>query len=82
MLAVGNGVTVIVKETGTPGQPLAVGVTVIVAVTGIGPVFVATKGEMFPVPFAARPIEVLLFVQLNTVPPTVPEKFTAFVEEP
>ena len=82
MLAVGKGVTVIVKDTGTPGQPLAVGVTVIVAVTGVDPVFVAIKDEMFPEPFAARPMEVLLFVQLNMVPLTAPEKFIAFVEEP
>ena len=82
MLAVGNGVTVMVNDTGVPGQPLAVGVTVIVAVTEVDPVFVATKGEIFPVPFAGRPMEVLLFVQLNMVPPTGPEKFTAFVVEP
>ena len=51
-----------------PGQPLAVGITVMVADIGAAPAFVAMKAAMFPVPEAANPIVVLLFVQVN-VPP-------------
>ena len=40
------------------------GVTVIVAVTGAVPLLAAANEAMLPVPVAARPIEVLLFVQL------------------
>ena len=47
-----------------PEQLLADGVTMIVAVTGAVPVFVAVKAPMLPVPEAARPIDVVLFVQL------------------
>jgi hypothetical protein len=59
-----EGLTVIVKVCDVPGQPFAVGVTVMVAVTGAVPVFVAVKEVIFPVPLAARPILVVLFVQL------------------
>ena len=59
--------TVIVKVCGVPGQlavPLVkVGVTVIVAVTGDVPPLVAVNDPMFPVPVAARPIDVVLLVQ-------------------
>lgn len=58
------------------------GVTVIVAVTGVDPALVAVKPAMFPVPLAPRPIEVLLFVQLYTVPATAPVKLTAVVSVP
>ena len=37
---------------------------------------------ILPVPLAARPIEVLLFVQLYTVPGTKPVKLTAAVGKP
>ena len=60
----GRGLTVIVKEVGVPGQLLAVGVTVIVAVTGFAVALVAVKAAMFPLPLAARPMLVVLFVQL------------------
>ena len=53
-----------------------------VAVTPVEPELVATKEGIFPVPLAARPMEVVLFVQLYTVPGTVPPKLTAAVEEP
>ena len=82
MLAVGKGVTVIVNETGDPGHPLATGVTVIVAITGDVPAFVAIKEDMFPEPLAGRPIVELLIVQLKTVPVTDPLNVTAFVEYP
>jgi hypothetical protein len=40
------------------------GVTVTVAVTGVVPVFKPVKEGILPVPLAARPMDVLLFVQL------------------
>ena len=45
-----------------PVQPLADGLTIIVAVTGALVVLVAVNDAILPVPFAARPIEVVLFV--------------------
>ena len=39
------------------------GVTVIVAVTGTTPVFVAVKDDISPVPLAARPMLMLLLFQ-------------------
>jgi hypothetical protein len=51
-----------------PGQPFTVGITVMVADIGAAPAFVARKAAIFPVPEAANPIVVLLFVQVN-VPP-------------
>jgi len=68
------GLTVIVKDMIVPGQPFTVGVTAIVAITGVVPVFVAVNEAIFPVPLAASPIEVALLVQLNTVPVTGPVK--------
>ncbi len=73
--------TVMVKETGIPGHPFAVGVTVIVATTAVVPVFVAVKEAMLPVPLAAKPIEGLLFVQLYEVPLTEPANVMAAVGE-
>ena len=46
------------------GTAVNVGVTVIVAVTGVVPVFTPTKEAMLPVPLAASPIEGVLLVQL------------------
>ena len=43
---------------------------------------VAVNAGMFPVPLAARPILVVLFVQLNVVPATGLVKFTGAVNEP
>lgn len=60
----GVGFTVIVSVLAVPVQPFADGVTVIVAVTGALVVFVAVNAGMLPAPLAARPIEVVLFVQL------------------
>jgi len=57
------------------------GVTVIVAVTADEPLFTAVKEGIFPVPLVAKPIEVALLVQLNTVPAKAPEKVTAAVVE-
>lgn len=50
-----------------------------VAVTGTSPLLIAVKDGMLPLPLAANPMEVVLLVQLYTVPATVPEKFTAAV---
>ena len=73
------GFTVIVNDVDDPEQPLAFGVTVIVAVIGVEPALVAVKAGIFPFPLAASPIAVLLFVQLYVVP--LPEKFIAVVGE-
>jgi hypothetical protein len=61
---VGVGLTVIVNVLGVPVHPFADGVTVMVAVTGAVPVFVAVKELIFPVPLAPKPIDVVLLVQL------------------
>ncbi len=66
----------IVKVWGVPVQltpPLVkVGVTVMVAVTGEVPLLMAVKEEMFPLPLAPSPIDVLSFNQLKvTVPPVL-----------
>lgn len=74
---VGVGFTVIVKLLLGPAQLLAVGVTVIVAVTGVEPEFEAVKFEMFPEPLALKPIELVLFVHAKVVPDTGPEKVVA-----
>jgi hypothetical protein len=57
----GVGLTVTVKLCGVPAHPSKEGVTVIVDVTGAVPEFVAVNEGMLPVPFAPRPILVLLF---------------------
>ena len=79
LFTVGAGFTVMVKELVGPVQPLAVGVTVTVAITGALPVLVAVKEAMFPLPEAARPMEASLFVHAKVVPVTVLVKFTAVV---
>lgn len=71
-----------VKLLAVPAQPAADGVTVMVAVCTVLVVLVAMKDAILPVPDAARPIEVLLLVQLYTVPATDPVKFTAAVADP
>jgi hypothetical protein len=78
----GLGLTVIVYVCAGPGQPPAVGVTVIVAVTGAVPVFTAVKPGVFPEPEAARPIAVLLFVQAKVVVPTLLVNAEAATEPP
>jgi hypothetical protein len=78
----GIGFTVMVKVCALPGQVTLLlvncGVTVTVEVTmaefeGL----MAAKEAIFPVPLAANPIEVSVFVQVYEVP--VPEKATAAV---
>ena len=75
VLTVDVGLTVMVKVVGVPVHPFAVGVTVIVAVIGDVAAFLAVSEGTLPEPFAARPIAVLLFVQVNVVPVTGPDKF-------
>ena len=72
----GVGFTVMVKSCADPAQ-LPDAVTVIVATTTALVVLVAVNAAMFPLPDAARPIDVLLFVQLNGAP--VPVKLMAEV---
>jgi hypothetical protein len=81
MLAPAVGRTVIVNEVVGPSQAvpsLLCGVTVMVAVIGVVPLFVAVKDVMLPVPLAARPIDALSFVQVNDV--ALPVKSTSVVE--
>lgn len=63
-LIIGVGFTVMVKVWGVPLHPFAVGVTVIVAVTGDVPALEALNPGILPLPLAASPIEVVLLVQL------------------
>ena len=53
-----------VNVCAVPVHEPKVGVTVIVAVTGEVPSFNAVNDAILPVPLAARPIDVVLFVQL------------------
>jgi hypothetical protein len=62
------GFTVMVNVVDAPVQvmpPLVnLGVTVIVAVTGVKPALTPINDAILPVPLEPRPIEVLLLVQL------------------
>lgn len=64
-VTVGVGFTVMVYVDGVPVQPAELGVTVIVPLIGELPALVAVKVGMFPLPLAAKPIEVFELVQLN-----------------
>lgn len=77
LLTLGVGLIVIVYVFDVPVQPPLVGVTVMVAVTGVLPLFTAVNAGTVPVPLAARPMEGLLFVQLKTAPDGVPVKAVA-----
>ena len=44
----------------------------IVAVTGVVPVFIAANEAILPVPLAARPMDGVVLIQLYTVPVTTP----------
>ena len=69
------GFTIIVNVLGVPVQVVPAfvydGVTVMVAVTGALPAFVAVNELISPAPLAASPIEGVLFVQLYTIVPPV-----------
>jgi len=56
------GYTVNVKVLLGPVQVLAVGVTVMVLVSGVEPMLVAANDGTFPTPLAPKPIMVLLLV--------------------
>ena len=77
----GFGFTVMVNVCGVPKHGPNTGVTVIVAVMGSAVALVAVNEAIFPVPLAAKPMLVLLLVQLNVVP-AVPVKFTVVVVPP
>ena len=62
----GAGLTVMVKVTGVPGQPLRVGVMVMVATCWLDTL--AAVKLMFPLPEAPSPIAVLSLVQLKVAP--------------
>ena len=68
----GVGFTVMVNVCGVPVQPLATGVTVIVATCVVAPLLIAVNDAMLPLPPAARPMLVLSLVQLKVVPVSVP----------
>ena len=82
LVTVADGLTVTVKVVGVPVHPFAVGVTVIVAVMGAVVAFEAVNEGTFPEPFAASPIAVLLFVQVNVVPVTGPDKVVSGASTP
>jgi hypothetical protein len=80
--AVGVGYMVIVKVSGVPVQPLAIGVTVIVAEIGEDVAFVSVNEGIAPAPLAVRPIAILLLVQPKVLPETGPEIAVAEVVTP
>ena len=53
-----------------------------VAVIGLVVVLVAVKAGVFPEPLVAKPMAVLLFVQLNVAPAGVLAKLLAGTEAP
>ena len=64
LLTLGVGFTVMVKLLGVPAQPLADGVTVMVATIGVVPVLMAVNTGIFPFPLPAKPIAGLLLVHV------------------
>ena len=54
----------IVNDRGVPGQPKALGVTVIVPESGLLPLLVAVNEGIFPMPLDGKPIAGLLFDQV------------------
>ena len=72
----------IVNVLGVPIQPFAFGVTVIVAIMGVKPLFVVIKEAMFPLPVAAKPMDGVSFVQSKVVPVTLPENVIAPLATP
>ena len=63
-----------IKVVGVPKQSFAFGVTIIVDITGVIPVFIVVKLGILPLPVAAKPIEGVSFVQSKIVPYTFPVK--------
>jgi len=75
LLTVAVGLTVTVYVLTIPLQPFADGVIATVAAIGKLNEFAVVKTGTSPEPFAARPIFMLLFVHVNVVPLTGPDKF-------
>ena len=73
---------VTLSVVGDPVHPFAVGVIVIVAAIGEVVAFTVVNEGILPDPFVARPIAVLVFVQVNVVPLTDPDKFVIEVSAP
>jgi hypothetical protein len=71
-----------VKDKGVPTHPLAVGVTVMVAITGAVPVLVAVKEGIFPDPLPARPMDGVELTHVKVVPATGPPRVTIVVAAP
>ena len=71
-----------VNVFGVPTQPLALGVIVIVDVTGAVPALVAVNVAISPLPFAAKPMLASEFVHPKVVPATGLVKLTAVVDVP
>ena len=80
--AAGLGLTVMVKDWDGPVHPLLVGETVIVAVTGEEVLFTELKEGIGPLPLAASPIEVVVFVQEKLVPGNVLVTLKLFTTSP
>ena len=68
----GVGLMVNVKDMGGPVHPFAAGITVMVAIIAVIPLFDAVNEGIFPVPFAPSPMDGLLFVHVKVVPATGP----------
>jgi hypothetical protein len=60
----GLGLTVTVNVEGVPAQPATVGVTVMVEVMLVAPLLVVVNPGTLPVPLPAKPVLVLLLVQV------------------
>ena len=67
LVITGVGSTVMVNSLDSPSHEVSpfsnVGITVIVATTGVFPLFTTVKDGISPFPLAAKPMEVVLFVQ-------------------
>lgn len=72
--------TTLSLNTGMYASPAFTVVVVIVAVTGLVPVFIALNEAILPVPLAAKPMPGALFTQLYVFP--VPVKLIAAVAAP
>lgn len=80
---VGVGLTVMVKINGVPTQLFPVGVMVIVAVTGVVPLFVAVNdGIDAEVPLEANPMDGVSLVQAKVAPDTLLPNGIAGTEVP
>lgn len=80
------GLTLIRKDTCGPVQVFipepVCGVTKMEAILAVEFGLVAIKDGIFPFPFDARPIELLLFIQTKFVPGTLPLNTISLVVDP